>query len=233
MFVWKQSTNLLHWLVDYSRLLQLLFGIESFFLVPSFRLFLWRSVAKVAPVNHKRFPGLDVLESALLNGQTWFARSGARVAELRSPVSHFHGVIGVRIVAAAEKKKKTCRTDGQSISSFWHSYVRVCDSVWMWVLLCWRAFLWFRNFIPMPHFFLLHLIFLLWYGRMMNSNLVENQPQMPFLEWRWTISDKLVTDLLAEQVSPFVWIVSWCWSVIAYWVWSIDLCGLLAGVHQS
>ena len=45
----------------------------------------WRSVAEASLVNHERFPGRDVLKSALLNGQTWFARSGTRVAELGSP----------------------------------------------------------------------------------------------------------------------------------------------------
>ena len=42
----------------------------------------WRSVAEASLVNHERFPGRDVIKSALLNGQTWFARSGTRVAEL-------------------------------------------------------------------------------------------------------------------------------------------------------
>ena len=44
----------------------------------------WRSVAEACLVNHERFPGRDVLKSTLLNGQTWFARSGTRVAELGS-----------------------------------------------------------------------------------------------------------------------------------------------------
>ena len=30
----------------------------------------WRSVAEASLVNHERFPGRDVLKSALLNGQT-------------------------------------------------------------------------------------------------------------------------------------------------------------------
>ena len=45
----------------------------------------WRSVAEASLVNHERFPGRDVLKGALLNGQTWFARSGTKVAELGSP----------------------------------------------------------------------------------------------------------------------------------------------------
>ena len=42
-------------------------------------------MAEASLVNHERFPGRDVLKSALLNGQTWFARTGTRVAELGSP----------------------------------------------------------------------------------------------------------------------------------------------------
>ena len=45
----------------------------------------WRSVAEASLVNHERFPGRDVL----LNGQTWFARSGTRVAELARISSRF------------------------------------------------------------------------------------------------------------------------------------------------
>ena len=47
---------------------------------------------------HERFPGRDVLKSALLNGQTWFARSGTRVAELGSPAGF-----------EKQKKKNSCR----------------------------------------------------------------------------------------------------------------------------
>ena len=57
----------------------------------------WRSVAEASLVNHEHFPGRDVLKSALLNGQTWFARSGTRVAELGSPA-------GLK-----KKKKNSCR----------------------------------------------------------------------------------------------------------------------------
>ena len=72
----------------------------------------WRSVAEASLVNHERFPGRDVLKSALLNGQTWFARSGTRVAELGSPAGlknkkqkqKTHAVIGHQNFAAAVKK---------------------------------------------------------------------------------------------------------------------------------
>ena len=74
----------------------------------------WRCVAEASLVNHERFPGRDVLKSALLNGQTWFARSGTRVAELGSPASlkkkkkkkkkKTHAVIGHQNFAAAVKK---------------------------------------------------------------------------------------------------------------------------------
>ena len=68
------------------------------------------SVAEASLVNHERFPGRDVLKSALLNGQTWFARSGTRVAELGSPAGlknikqNTHAVIGHQNFAAAVKK---------------------------------------------------------------------------------------------------------------------------------
>ena len=66
-------------------------------------------MAEASIVNHERFPGQDVLKSALLNGQTWFARSGTRVAELGSPAGlkkkkKTHAVIGHQNFAAAVKK---------------------------------------------------------------------------------------------------------------------------------
>ena len=83
-------------------------------------------MAEASLVNHERFPGRDVLKSALLNGQTWFARSGTRVAELGSPA-------GLKNIKTKTKntcrdwsselccsRKKSCRTDGQNISSFGH-----------------------------------------------------------------------------------------------------------------
>ena len=79
-----------------------------------------------ALVNHERFPGRDVLKSALLNGQTWFARTGTRVAELGSPA-------GLKNKKTKTKnwcrdwsselccsRRKSCRTDGPNISSFGH-----------------------------------------------------------------------------------------------------------------
>ena len=90
----------------------------------------WRSVAEASPVNHERFPGRDVLKSALLNGQTWFARSETKVAEPGSPASFFflkktHAMIGYQNFAAAVK---SCRTDGQNISSFGHGR---CAGTWL------------------------------------------------------------------------------------------------------
>ena len=75
-------------------------------------------MAEASLVNHERFPGRDVLKSArfkkrALNGQTWFARSGTRVAELGSPAGLKNkkqkkkkklAVIGHQNFAAAVKK---------------------------------------------------------------------------------------------------------------------------------
>ena len=57
----------------------------------------WRSVAEASPVNHERFPGRDIQKAR----QTWFARSGTRVAELGSPAGF---QIGHQNLAAAVKK---------------------------------------------------------------------------------------------------------------------------------
>ena len=54
-------------------------------------------MAEASLVNHERFPGRVTLKSALLNDQTWFARSGTGVAELGSPAGF------------GKKKKNSCR----------------------------------------------------------------------------------------------------------------------------
>ena len=84
----------------------------------------WRSVAEASLVNHERFPGRNVLKSALLNGQTWVARSGTRVAELGSPAGLKNKknkkLMPWLVTRTLLQPWKSCRTDGQNISSFGH-----------------------------------------------------------------------------------------------------------------
>ena len=108
------------WLLDQSGLLYLPFSMNGPFLS---KLIITSTVAfcviDASPVNHERFPGRVVWKVRRLNGQTWFARSETRVAELRPPAGFQpHGVIGHKNFAAAVKK--SCRIDGQNIFSFGH-----------------------------------------------------------------------------------------------------------------